>query len=180
MAEERSDRGSAGNGWKTIGDPPEGADGVHVRYTKDASGRWVVTGLYVHGPALTGETLRALRLARWEAHQNKPGAIDPGDADDDDLTLGQLRNRSADVAELMRERADHVKPTMRGGLGRPDGTDAFYEEVARAYKQYAEESRAPAAAIARETGVPVRTVHRWISEARRRGHLPAGRRGRVG
>lgn len=181
MTKERGSKyGDPGNGWKTIGGPPDGADGVHIRYTKDSSGRWAVTGLYVHGPALTGETLRALRLARWEASQNKPGAIDPGSADDDDLTLGQLRSRSVEVAERMRQRGDNVKPLTRGGLGRPDGTDAFYQQVARAYRQYAEESRAPAAAIADEAEVPVRTVHRWIAEARRRGHLPEGRRGRVG
>lgn len=171
------------NGWKTIGGPPQGADGAHVRYARDESGRWVITDVYVHGPGLTGETLRGLSLARIEAMQNGPKAVDPGSADDGDLTLGELRRRGAEVTEHEKRRRKKLDGVVtRGGLSRPDGRDPdeFYSEVATAYRQYAEASKSPAAAMAQEAEVPVKTVHRWISEARRRGHLPPGRRGRVG
>lgn len=71
---------------------------------------------------------------------------------------------------------------QRPRLTRPDGSapDDFYRLVARAYGTYAAESRAPGKAMAHEAGVPTTTAHRWIREARRRGHLPPGRRGVAG
>lgn len=65
----------------------------------------------------------------------------------------------------------------------PDGTrrpDSFYRKVAELYGFLAGRSRSPAAEIAQANGLPVTTVHRWVKEARRRGFLPPGRRGRAG
>lgn len=58
--------------------------------------------------------------------------------------------------------------------------DEFYEGIARVYTNLVAESERPAADIADANHVPVTTVHRWIKEARRRGFLAAGRRGRAG
>lgn len=65
---------------------------------------------------------------------------------------------------------------------RPGGMDPelFYQLVAAAYNEYVRETRAAGARIAEEAGVPVTTAHRWIREARRRGFLPLGQRGKTG
>lgn len=59
-------------------------------------------------------------------------------------------------------------------------TDEFLDQLAAAYRELAAAKRAPAPAIAEQTGRPVGTVHRWIAEARKRGYLPPAQRGRVG
>jgi hypothetical protein len=67
-------------------------------------------------------------------------------------------------------------------LNRPDGSDpdAFYEQVAEAYRDVIRTTPKVAKVLADEAGVPVGTVHRWVMEARRRGFLPAARQGRAG
>jgi hypothetical protein len=59
-------------------------------------------------------------------------------------------------------------------------TDDFLRHVATAYARATAEERAPGPAIAAEAGVPVRTVHGWITQARKKGMIPPGRRGRAG
>jgi hypothetical protein len=168
------------NGWSTMGGPPYGAEGVHVRSTCDEDGRRIITDLYVHGVHLTSETFRAISIPRTEAALNRPSAPDPGEGDDSDLTVAELRERGRIIAT--KEREERAAGVARGVLRRPDGSDpeGFYRTVAAAYGQYAEESHAPAKLIAEEAGVPVTTVHRWVREARRRGFLPPGRKGRTG
>lgn len=68
-------------------------------------------------------------------------------------------------------------------LSKPVGriTDEFLEELARTYNWLvASKHTAPATVIADQTGAPVATVRRWISNARQRGILPPGRPGRAG
>lgn len=64
----------------------------------------------------------------------------------------------------------------------PDGrlTDEFLQNLADMYRWLVGTDRAPAPAIAESAGVPVRTVHRWVSEARKRGFLPPGIKGKAG
>ena len=64
----------------------------------------------------------------------------------------------------------------------PEGrlTDDFLNDVAEAYRWFTEAKKAPAPAISEMAGTPVRTVHRWIYEARKRGILPPARTGRAG
>lgn len=59
-------------------------------------------------------------------------------------------------------------------------TDDFLRDVAEAYQWFAEAKQPPAPGIADIAEVPVRTVHRWIYEARKRGFLPPARTGRAG
>lgn len=69
----------------------------------------------------------------------------------------------------------------RARLTKPNGNpDEFSRRVAAAYWHHAAATRAPAKAMAAEAGVPVRTVHRWIREARLRGVLKPGMRGKAG
>jgi hypothetical protein len=67
-------------------------------------------------------------------------------------------------------------------LPRPNGSnpDAFYQQVAEAYRDVVQTTPKVAKVLAEEANVPVGTVHRWIMEARRRGFLPAARQGRAG
>jgi hypothetical protein len=67
----------------------------------------------------------------------------------------------------------HVLP-HRERLTRPDGTDpaGFSARVAAAFLEAHALSSSPAKILAQEAGVPVGTVHRWIRDARRAGHLP--------
>ncbi|MFD6972196.1 hypothetical protein [Streptomyces sp. NPDC059949] len=64
----------------------------------------------------------------------------------------------------------------------PEGrlTDDFLKEVADAYRWFTAAKQAPAPAIAQMASVPVRTVHRWVYEARKRDILPPARSGRAG
>ncbi|MFJ4201564.1 hypothetical protein ACIP2Y_18275 [Streptomyces sviceus] len=59
-------------------------------------------------------------------------------------------------------------------------TDEFLSDVADAYRWFTDAKKAPAPGISEMAGIPVRTVHRWIYEARRRGILPPARAGRAG
>jgi len=59
-------------------------------------------------------------------------------------------------------------------------TDEFLRELTHAYAIAAKNGTPPAPAIAAATGVSPRTVHKWISTARRRGIMPPGQQGRVG
>lgn len=57
--------------------------------------------------------------------------------------------------------------------------DAFYADVAQAYRELSGLTPKPILEIAREAGVGLRTAQGWVAEARKRGHLPPGQRGRV-
>lgn len=63
---------------------------------------------------------------------------------------------------------------------RGEDNESFLNRVAQHYRLFASSTQAPAKAIAEHSGVPVRRVHYWISEARKVGALPKGRRGKVG
>lgn len=69
-------------------------------------------------------------------------------------------------------------PPLRAPEGRL--TDGFLRDVASAYAAAIRRGEQPAKALAEQARVPVRTVHRWIYTARRRGVMPPGTRGRVG
>jgi len=79
---------------------------------------------------------------------------------------------------------------MRGGwikspryrLRRPPGRklgDAFYANVARAYHDAVTRGTQPRKTIVADTGAADATVAAWIVEARKRGHLPPAKPGKV-
>jgi hypothetical protein len=76
----------------------------------------------------------------------------------------------------------HAKQNVRKRLKVPAGakSDGFYRQVASVYGALAATSNRPAVELAEANGVPVTTAHRWINEARRRGFLPPGQKGRRG
>lgn len=153
---------------------PEGG-GTHMKAVEE-NGRWVITDVYVHGHGVTmadlqGVPLRQLdRITNMGSPDGAPGTSDP--------SLAELRKLAAGAPSELP--APPVSDRPR--LTRPDGTDpdGFYARVAEAYREYGSRTNAPAIEIAEEAGVPVATARTWIREARRRGKLPEGRKGRAG
>ena len=118
---------AADDGWFAYNYPPYGADGMHAHATRDADGRWVLNALFLHGEALSAETLRGISIPRMEAKL----ALDTQDpdtrermsrSDDDALTIGELRKRSKLVADEQREQLESGVERRRQ-LTRPDGVD---------------------------------------------------------
>lgn len=147
---------------------------VHVKGAKRADGSFVLAGLMVEGD-IDSTVLQRLKPARLLARITPMlrviDAVDGSADDDDGVTLGVLR---AQVPER------RPRSPRRKLLGRPDGGDGFYERVAAAYRSATETSDTPAVVLAGENDVPVETMRRWIKEARRRGLLEPGRKGRAG
>lgn len=152
-----------------------------------------MTGAYVHGPEITQAMLQAVPVAQIERMLNlvpvdlydlktvlKFGGFSHRLLDDPDgrLTLAQLH----EAANGAPEEFWIFEPSSRPKLTRPDGADpdAFYQRVADAYREYAPVTSKPGARIAEEAGVPIGTARGWIREARRRGKLPPGRKGKAG
>lgn len=85
--------------------------------------------------------------------------------------------------DLLLAEEGEPTPNFHLGLKRPPGgriTDEFLENVAEMYRWAVEQGEAPAVSISGVAEVPVRTVHRWISEARKRGFLPPAVKGKAG
>lgn len=159
---------------------------LHLKLSVSDDGQLRVTEMLVTAPEVTTDVLRQIHPTRvLAAVADGAVELDPGIAGPMALALERLRRANDDKTPLagLRARArNRFTPPKRPALPRPDGTDveAFYGAVAAAYRSASHESGAPATVLAEENGVPVETVRRWIKEARRRGHLPPGRKGRVG
>lgn len=143
------------------------------------SGRAYVTGLVVLGEHVDTAVMKDISVARVEAILNHPDLVEhQQDSDEQPIAnaLGALMERTEVGAESRQLFA------KREPLTRPDGSDpdGFYRQVATAYNSAVLTTAAPAPLLAEEAGVPVATVHRWISEARRRGFLAPARKGRAG
>lgn len=85
--------------------------------------------------------------------------------------LPRMPKRS-EAWDVPRDRPRLVKPKVGSGYD----PEAFYEQVARAYRDYLLQTSRVAPRIASEAGVAVTTAHRWIREARRRGLLEGRRK----
>lgn len=191
MSEERE---AATAAWLSIAWPPGG--GTHMRITEEGAGRLVVNAVYVHGPEVTASVLQSIpvsHLATAASYADSlfgyltvlryggfpyPVSIEHGNHDEPPMAL--LRDQAVNAPATLR--LIHQVKTARPRLTRPDGTDpdGFAERVADAYREYVMETRSPALRIAEEAGVPIATARSWIREARRRGKLQAGRKGRAG
>ena len=178
--------------WLSIGSPEGG--GTHLRIARRGSSRWVVDGVYVHGPDLTASIMQRVPVSHVELVMNLGAMTDleelktvvkyfgfgyPIRPDFPELTLADLAKQAEGAPRefrMIETGADRPK------LTRPDGTDpdGFYARVAVAYVEYAPQTRAPAVAIASEAEVPVATARSWVRESRRRGKLPPGRKGKAG
>lgn len=152
---------------------------AYVRFT-NRDGRLEATEMYLPPGDLTPDSLRRLPLGRVEAWAN------------DQRTADAIRARldvpGPDLVDVIgdfaRTRGPSRRQWTRSRLSRSafagKSPDAFYRRVAEAYADLSAKSGRPAVEIAEIAGVPISTAHRWIKEARRRGHLPPGRRGKAG
>lgn len=75
-----------------------------------------------------------------------------------------------------RRRGPSLKLRIPSGQKRPD---SFYQQVAERYLWLTSQGKGPADELAAANDVPASTVHRWVREARRRGILVPGQRGRA-
>jgi len=84
--------------------------------------------------------------------------------------------------QAMQPGHPHAKQHVRRRLKVPAGAkgDGFYRQVATVYSALAAASNRPAVELAAANNVPLTTAHRWVKEARRRGFLPPGQKGRRG
>jgi hypothetical protein len=163
-----------GGGWMLGSN--EQADRVMVRFARNEAGRWEPVELRMDAERpLDSTMLRRAPLAAMESVANgvaredlesrlhwddpkpwwRPPSLEPGQ-----LWLPDTRARSK------------IRPGSK--------PDEFYQRVAAIYSFKAAASSRPAVEMANANGVPVTTVHRWVKEARRRGFLPPGQKGRRG
>jgi len=157
----------------------------------------VVDGVYVHGAEVTASVLQKVPISqidllmslamgdinlydltnflKYSAYAKVPVLEDTAG-----LTVAELSAQAEGAASELRIIEKQEPARVR--LSRPDGTDpdGFYALVALAYAEYAPQTRAPAVEISKEAGVPVGTARNWIKEARRRGKLRPGRKGKAG
>jgi hypothetical protein len=169
-----------GGGWM-LADNGRG-ERISVRFKPSGQGRLDPVELRVDGPLLDSNTLRRLPLAFMETFANTVWRTDLQDMLDV-APEGDLHDRNympPQFSEPGSIRRSIVRKTAR--LKIPDGAkpDSFYRQVAKTYSHLARGSNRPAADLAEANDVPVTTTHRWVKEARRRGFLPPGRKGRRG
>jgi hypothetical protein len=129
---------------------------------------------------VTTDRLRSIPVAHIQNLANTHPAFAPH-------VEGRPQNTMGQAFDAFRQEANRyvlakARRKLRKPLTRPDGTDpdAFYRQVADAYRDVLQTTNKVAVVLAKEADVPVGTVHRWILEARRRGFLPAARQGRAG
>jgi hypothetical protein len=171
-------------GWVTA-ETTRGAR-LHVRFELTDPGRLEPVELHL-SPAerIDSAVLRRLPVASLTAMVNAPGRREevtrrldvPGRPTGlAALVDAELQATIAGLIEMAGVIDGRLGPVPRG-RPKPDG---FYRRVADAYLGLAVQSNRPAATIAAVNGVPVSSVHGWVKEARRRGFLPPGQKGRRG
>jgi hypothetical protein len=175
------------DGWvlwsRVIGGTTEGLRVWAQLFTPRDGGPSEIVHLVVEGRKLTTEKLRSIPLGHIEtvANTNTDPQFGPHPE-------GPPQSKMSEELDAFLKESDRSILTLahrrqrRKPLSRPDGSnpDAFYEQVAEAYREVVQNTRKVAVVLAEEADVPVGTVHRWILEARRRGFLPTARQGRAG
>ena len=198
----RTSIGFGNGGWVRV--DRDGLPGVLYLRLAESAGRWQVRELYLEcadDQEIRARDLRALPLAAIEGLALSHRELLTARISVPGPDLGTLASNYAAsfgnrathwVAESMRDRAANRKLRQRPPetdettrvppLERPDRIDdAFLRHVAGAYVDAIRRgARSPAAEVAQEAMLPVRTVHRWIYLARKAGHLPPGSQGRIG
>jgi hypothetical protein len=166
---------AGGGGW-LLGSNPQG-DRVAVRFAKGEAGRWEPMEFRMDTERpLDSTALRRVSLTTMASVANG-------------IAREHLEERLHHDEPKPWWRPPHLQPgelwmperRLRSRLSIPAKKgDVFYQRVAAIYRQKAAQSNRPAVEIANVNGVPVTTVHRWVKEARRRGFLPPGQKGRRG
>lgn len=140
-------------GWFAWLDDPS----INVRVAEGTDGRIRITGLSLDAP-VTAERLRSIPVGRIEAAANA----------DLHSSAPSTRRPKAKIPASMRSNAVQGYP------------DAFYDAVASVYRHLAATSARPVVELAAANDVPPTTAQRWVKEARKRGLLAPGHRGKSG
>jgi hypothetical protein len=192
-------------GWVAV----EGVDErvVVVRVELDDTNRYRVHELHLldSGQPITGERLRAVRVAALEQLLNLP-------EERAEIAKGFARRPSVDLEAAVAKFREVVAPTVapdrlgtrydKRGAGVAGVTasgaaarglralpqrgypDDHYAQVADSYNRALRRGESghskPVEMIAAEFGVPRTTAARWVGEARRRGFLPRAQPGKAG
>jgi len=165
-----------GGGWM-LGSNDQ-TDRVQVRFAKNEAGRWEPVELRMDADRpLDSTMLRRVPLASMESAANGVGRQNLEDRLHWDEPPQNWRPPSLQPGQLWLPKAPRLRAKVRPGAKK---NDAFYRQVAASYSARAARSSRPAVEMANANGVPVTTVHRWVKEARRRGFLPPGQKGRRG
>lgn len=157
-----------------------------MRVAAAEDGRFEVVELYLDPEPrpVSTEDLRRVPIGRIEAWANSAR----GRANIEQNATGQAISIVAYAEEIRRlseaplEKPPSRRPSAALVLGNTpnDRGDKFYQQVAHVYLGLVEHGVAPAPLIAMTNDVPVTTARRWIKEARRRGFLGPGRKGKAG
>lgn len=120
----------------------------------------------------------------FPCEEQPPAALDELDAY---FNAGEMPGHPSETGYissgmLVSDEPEHAEAGKLPAIKAPEGrlTDGFLQDVAAAYRWYTAAQQPPAPSISELAGVPVRTVHRWVYEARKRGILPPARAGRAG
>lgn len=146
-----------------------------ARLVPDKNGTLVVRDLLVSADErLSATDLQAAKLGQIERQVNSW----PLSLREAPLSAPQERDGFIERFRSLIPGAIQAAPE-RPTLTRPGGQppNVFYARVAEAYRAATCETSRVAPLLAKDAGVPVATVRGWIAEARRRGHLPPGKRG---
>jgi hypothetical protein len=164
---------------------------VYAQLLADNPGeRGFIGYMGIMGRGLSSDKVRNIPVGRIEALANTNPDFKPHVAGEEYGVMQQAvraievdANRQLmNAARRKASREEEQEREPRQPLTRPDRSDpdAFYRQVADAYRDVVKTTSKVAVVLAKEADVPVGTVHRWILEARRRGFLPTARQGRVG
>lgn len=149
-----------------------------LRVVHRGDGRLGLAELRIVGEP-TSELLRSIPIGRIEAAANAQLTFV-----DDSLAPAPLRRHRRSARPRFDANDTGWDQPVAGPAGRRKRSagrpDRFYADVAATYRELAQTSRRPAVELAARHDVPVTTAHRWIKEARRRGHLAPGRPGKAG
>jgi hypothetical protein len=124
--------------------------GMAAGYTKNESGRYVLSMVVLTGDAITTDIVRRVPVVALENSVNISG-------------------------NDVRAEIDTLPPLRRTPGMTPE---EFSRLVAQHYTTWARGVPHPVAAMAADAGAKLPTVHTWVREARLRGFLPPAKRGK--
>jgi hypothetical protein len=155
----------------------------------------LVARLEVPGPVVYDRTDAVVQpetaVVRVEAHPATVRVTDhaSGEAHGQQRATGQASGQRVEVeltdnvsvADTLTVTSSRRRPRAR--LRVPETNPkppSFYRQVAAVYTRLAAQSHRPVVELAEANQVPWSTAQRWVKEARRRGFLPPGQKGRRG
>jgi hypothetical protein len=157
------DRGWVQARWKRS----DGTEGrVTARFRPRTRTRWYIAQLQIDAP--TSSLLRDVPLARIEDAVNADPVIRKWVEDGSPAAI---------KAAVQRARTPRRHRLKRPASRRLDGD--FFKNVGEAYREAVAHGLRPAKTLAEDSNTSQGTVSRWIAEARKRGHLPAAKPGKV-